>query len=574
MNSPSTFISVAVDLLLNLTVLGASLAFGVAIAFRFIPTSLARARYLIALAAFGAASVIPILATMGLTVNEQLLRSAPLETASSIAAPADAILTVPVAPATESLLPASGSLRAWLLGFAYRLKQHTLAAVFLWLWTGVSILLFGRELIGHIGLLRARRKWQVATIELRQGLHWPSRIPLYLHPRAGPSAVGWLRPAVVLPERLLNDFSLKAINQVAQHELAHARWRDPLANALLRIIRALLWPSLPLWFLEQLAHAEREAAADQAAITDATKAESKQVALDYAASLLAIAEWEHTSALLRSFNLLGTQAGGRKALEDRVYRLLKTSPQLNPTRAALGTVALLGGLLGVSWLPVAVADQSFKVQLDRADNPLTAIAELPSREPQSLAKPQVTNRPSYPASPNKRGAINRATPIHRTDPEVAEQPTPVRSEEATKALAIKETNPPPPPNRIIVNRDGPGNATLVRQTEAGEIEEPVLHWSNAALKAAAIEKVLPSYPRGVFSYSRLITVPVFMLIDEQGNVVSAQTMRGNRDSAINQRVVEAARQWKFTPATKAGKPIKVMGTLTFIVEARSSSSFD
>jgi hypothetical protein len=184
MNSPSTLSSLAVDLLLNLTVLGASLALGVAIAFRFIPTSLARTRYLIALVAFSAASVIPLLATMGLTGHQQFSISAPLETASSIAAPADAILTEPVAPAGESLLPGSRSLRAWLLGVAHRLKQYRLAAVFLWLWAGVTILLLSRELIGHIGLLRARRKWQLAVIELRQELNWPIHIPLYLHPRA------------------------------------------------------------------------------------------------------------------------------------------------------------------------------------------------------------------------------------------------------------------------------------------------------------------------------------------------------------------------------------------------------
>jgi len=70
MNLPPTLVSWAVYLWLNLTLLGASLALGVTLAFRFIPTSLSRARYLITLAAFCAASLLSILATMGVTARQ------------------------------------------------------------------------------------------------------------------------------------------------------------------------------------------------------------------------------------------------------------------------------------------------------------------------------------------------------------------------------------------------------------------------------------------------------------------------------------------------------------------------
>lgn len=566
MNSASALNSMGISLLLNLTLLGASVALGVAITFKFIPTSLPRTRYLIALAAFGAATLIPILATMGLTMSQPPSNLKPPAITNIMTATANTSLTLSLPSAERPAPSALASFRNGVRDFARRLTQHSLAPVLLWLWAGVSVLLLGREAIGHLGLLRARRRWQLATAKLRREMAWPSHIPLYFHQHAGPSAVGWLRPAVVLPWRLLSDLRPQAITQVARHELAHARWRDPLANALVRLIRALLWPSLPLWFLEHLAHTEREAAADQAAITNApSSTASKQVALDYAASLVSIAEWERAINLPRSFSLLGSQVGGRKSLEHRVSRLLKTSPRLNPVRLALGMIALLGGCVGLGWLPVAVADQSAKLgRFDMAERPVVAAATQSAKEPPVPAKPEATNRENDPASLKKGSVTDRVTPPRQTTGGEIEKPLPARAEGGTQTSARKEITPPYPNNTVIFNGGGvPGSAVLIRQTDAGQIEEPILNRSEAETQASAIEQVTPPYPAGLVSESRFTGVMVSILIDQDGEVFSARAIAGNRNPELEQRAVEAARQWKFTPATMEGKPIKVVSTLTF-----------
>lgn len=490
MTSYSMLISSAVLLFINLTLLGTSLALAVAVAFKFLPTSSARTRYLIALFAFGAAALIPVLATSGLNTYARLPGVSRLAL-PLISAKAGDVQTDPASPVVAESSRASAGLRNWILD-SNRLAHSSFAVGFFWLWLAVSLLLISRDLIGHVRLAWARRTWQQAPVDLRQELRWPDDISLNLHPHIGPSAVGWLRPAVVLPRPLLRDMQPKAICQIARHELAHARWRDPLANALLRIIRALLWPSLPLWFLQHWAYTEREAAADQAAIIDALAgSERKQVALDYAASLVSIAEWEHTMMVPRGFNLLGTQAGGKKALENRVSRLIKTSPRLNLVRATLGLAALLGGLVGMGFLPVVVADQSVR--------------------PKSEAKAEETNRGEY--------------------------------------------------SRVVFN--GPRGPVLVRKTETGEIEEPALSRSEREMKASAIEQAMPSLPQDVVSESGFTGVKVLILVDEYGKVFSARAIAGKRNPVMEQRAVEAARKWTFTPATMAGKPTKVVGTLTF-----------
>jgi len=566
MNAYPTLVSWAVYLWLNLTLLGASLALGVAIAFKFIPTSLSRMRYFITLAAFCAASLLPILATMGVNFRQPASLRPP--EVSSRNALSDN--TRDLVPAIEPAPPVSADFRQWVPGFARRLNEHPLAAALLWLWLSGSALLLGRELIGHISLWRARRKWKLAAATLRQALSWPNHIPLYLHPHSGPSTVGWLRPAVVLPQRLLNDLPSTAIIQVAQHELAHARWRDPLVNALLRLLRALLWPSLPLWFLERLTYTEREAAADQAAITDRhAHPESNRLALDYAASLLSIAEWGQAAAA-RSFNPLGTQAGGRKALENRVYRLLKASPRLNLARAVLGLAALLGGLMTMNWLPMAVAERhSASSGLDRADAPPAAGANQTAEKSQAVAKP-TTKRENYPTTLNQGSVASRAT-IQQTAPEENEKAPASRTEGETKSPA--QSTPPYPPNRIIFNKYGAGSAVLVRQTVEGEIEEPLLPRSEAQMKAAATKQVMPSYPEDAALESRFSWVRVSVLVDEDGHVISTRARAGNRNPIIEQRAVEAARQWEFTPATIDGKPIKVYGDLTLSGSLDSSKGW-
>jgi hypothetical protein len=205
--------------------------------------------------------------------------------------------------------------------------------------------------------------------------------------------------------------------------------------------------------------------------------------LDYVASLLSIAEWED-AAPARSFIPLGAQVGGKKVLEKRVSRLLTTSPRLHAARAALGLAALLGGLMTMGWLPVAVADQSAK-------------------ESQAAAKPQAAKRENYPAIPNKESVAGRATLSTPPAPQEIKKLTPARSERETPTSSPKDMTPPDPQNRIIFNRDWVGSAVLIHQTEAGEIEEPILPQSEAQLKAAALQQVIPAYPEGIVSDSPL-----------------------------------------------------------------------
>lgn len=57
-------------------------------------------------------------------------------------------------------------------------------------------------------------------------------------------------------------------------------------------------------------------------------------------------------------------------------------------------------------------------------------------------------------------------------------------------------------------------------------------------------------------------VAVYAEIDESGNVLAAHALMGRYPSAADQAAIEnTIRTWKFHPATRAGKPVRVMTTI-------------
>ncbi len=77
-----------------------------------------------------------------------------------------------------------------------------------------------------------------------------------------PTAVGWLKPAVVVPGSLLSPHKRDLLESAVAHELAHIRRGDLWWALLDRVLTALYWPNtLVRWLSRQAAHL-RELACD------------------------------------------------------------------------------------------------------------------------------------------------------------------------------------------------------------------------------------------------------------------------------------------------------------------------
>ncbi|MBI3949585.1 MAG: TonB family protein [Acidobacteria bacterium] len=85
--------------------------------------------------------------------------------------------------------------------------------------------------------------------------------------------------------------------------------------------------------------------------------------------------------------------------------------------------------------------------------------------------------------------------------------------------------------------------------------------SGGVLQGNAIRRVQPVYPLIARSARVSGSVQIEVIIDENGNVISATVVQGH--PLLQQAALEAAQQWKFRPTLLSGEPIKVTGVLVF-----------
>jgi len=83
-------------------------------------------------------------------------------------------------------------------------------------------------------------------------------------------------------------------------------------------------------------------------------------------------------------------------------------------------------------------------------------------------------------------------------------------------------------------------------------------------EAVAIYKALPTLPAVARSSQTRGAVNVSVVIDESGNVISAKAFDG--PIVLRQAAEDAARKWKFRPATRRGIPIQTSQTIRFNFE--------
>ncbi|HEX3280668.1 MAG TPA: energy transducer TonB, partial [Pyrinomonadaceae bacterium] len=107
------------------------------------------------------------------------------------------------------------------------------------------------------------------------------------------------------------------------------------------------------------------------------------------------------------------------------------------------------------------------------------------------------------------------------------------------SVNISEEPPPPPP------KPTPPRAPI----------------SGGVLNGKAISLPKPAYPAIARTAHASGTVVVQVLIDENGNVVSAHAVSGH--PLLTAVAVAAARGARFSPTKLSGQPVKVTGVITY-----------
>ncbi|HYJ88646.1 MAG TPA: M56 family metallopeptidase [Pyrinomonadaceae bacterium] len=396
--------SVFVRIAVNLILIGTPISIGVFVVLRLTRAAAPRARYLLTVIAFFAAAVMPFVVTITPTQetppHPTFVKNSNTESAEISNGPLKADIHE-----LREMLPESqpdtavGSLLDPVVRF---ISRPSLSIEVFTLWLAGAGLLLAREVASHVRVARARGQWKPASAELRERLAWPRDKRLFVDSEFGPCALGVLNPVVVIPARLFDELSITAARQIARHELDHLKWRDPLVYAAMRIVRASLWPSAPLWYLNRATRLEREAASDRAAVNSTSGTLQPDIAAaEYASTLVSIARRYARMEGRRKHAWVATEVGNESGLNDRVRRLMAISARLTGVRLSFALATVLISANSLVILPVARLESKHNENQAAEPAPQPIALGDPTRVEAGPAKAQ-SNRPARPATLDRR----------------------------------------------------------------------------------------------------------------------------------------------------------------------------
>jgi len=188
----------------------------------------------------------------------------------------------------------------------------------------------------------APAEWQLRLRSLSgiNGVHRQTQLLVSSH-IAAPMSLGFLNPAILIPQALLDTLSDSELEHVVLHELGHLRRRDDWTNLAQKLIEAMLPIQPAIYWIGHRMSLEREMACDDWVIAATGTVEP------YAASLTRVAE---LSQWARAGILAAGATGNRSQLFSRVHHMLDRTRNPAPKLAIapLGVaIAAIGTLIYV-----------------------------------------------------------------------------------------------------------------------------------------------------------------------------------------------------------------------------------
>lgn len=303
----------------------------------------AQARYLLSCAALAVMIALPA-ATLARSGSDGLLPS-PVELKKSAAPPQGS----GYAGAIEGTFNTSGAFlpaaSAWVRSHFPALQPWLVSAWLLGV-LGLSVRFLGGwaavERLKRVKARPAASDWQAALNRLaaRLSVSRPVRL-LQSAAVSVPSALGVLRPAVLLPASALTGLTPRQLEAILAHELAHIRRHDYLVNLFQATVETLLFYHPAVWWVSRRVRVERENCCDDLAVAATGSARVYARALADLEEIRLGAPAYLVGGPYGPPSPLALAANGG-ALWNRISRLLKTSPERSeaPSRSLAGVLTL------------------------------------------------------------------------------------------------------------------------------------------------------------------------------------------------------------------------------------------
>jgi beta-lactamase regulating signal transducer with metallopeptidase domain len=258
-----------------------------------------------------------------------------------------------------------------------------------------------------------------------------------------PTAIGFLKPAVVLPSWAMRELSAAELNTVLLHELAHLRRWDDWTNLAQKVLRALFFFHPAVWWVESRLALEREMACDDIVLAETANPRA------YAECLVFLAE---KNLLRRGVALAQAAVGRMRQTSLRILRILDARRpsavrvwQPAPWVVGAFSVACLVSsarapkLVAFGEANAPSAQQSASIGTMQREIPLAAPAHVVSTSFLERSSGSIATRSA--TRPKARTAVPRATQLlHRQQapsaPKLVRASAPVSPETAVPQQAV------------------------------------------------------------------------------------------------------------------------------------------
>ena len=166
-----------------------------------------------------------------------------------------------------------------------------------------------------------------------------------------PTALGLVKPAIVIPVWVMQELSANELNQILLHEVAHLRRWDDWTNLAQKLVKALFFFHPAVWWIETKVSLEREMACDDAVLAETASPRA------YAECLAHLAE---KTLIQRSIALAQAALGKIHQTSLRVAQILDANRPTSKGRswkpaAALVAVFAMTCVVGISRAPKLIA---------------------------------------------------------------------------------------------------------------------------------------------------------------------------------------------------------------------------
>ena len=401
--------------------------------------------------------------------------------------------------------------------------------------------------------------------------------PMYFSSEIGsPVAFGFWRPVILVPDSF-RDMPPDFQKAISCHELWHVRRNDWLFSVLEELAVAILWFHPAVWWLTSRIQLSREQVIDRLVLK--TTGERKPYLEALLQTALARGRPELTFAPLFLT---------KHHLTQRVALIL-TEVAMSRTRIATAvavsfTLLALTGRLATRAFPLEsppspTGQQDASLQAKR---PTAASLKAPSLAipPEELSLIHQT-RPSYPVEAKIQGiqgevllAVNVNEKGEVDNIQVLKGPAPLvlSALDAVKQWRytpyLKDGVAVPVSSTVAVNFtlvDAKPAADQVQGTGTVRIDERV------TLRTPPLAyRVEPVYPSEAKEKGVEGEVRFELTVNEQGDVTDVQVLGGN--AMLVSSAYEAVRQWKYTPVSLDGVPIRVKISVAIKFELNPKSA--